>query len=220
MVFRRRRYKDDSLIWHECFLRQITILAVLLIGLFGGVCAAAADESLEQRGIVEPETYLSPQFRNEVTWTDQWEVDAEGLESDNESLLDRLSLTHNNEGTFQIIFIEAAGESPDDYARRLIRYRGVVNSTADVVWSSSTVEESVILYTYDIGGRIVRSLIEIRLVNSDRTLQVSELLVYPEFSESVFDLAQDDIVVDGAEPFAFFDEFPEDRFEVNDPSAT
>jgi hypothetical protein len=195
--------------------RYLVVVFLLLAG-FWGVAApvSAQGQTLEQRGIVQPEQYLSPQFANEVTWSDEWEVDADALESDSNLLLDRLSLTYKDEGTFQIIFIEAAGELPDDYARRLVRYRGVVNSEADVVWSSSEKNVNTILYAFEVDGETVYSVIEIRLVNRSQTLQVTEFLVYPDYAESLFDLMQDDIVVDGSEPFHYFEAFPTEKFEA------
>lgn len=175
--------------------------------------AQSPESNQEQKGILETGLYESPQFSNEVTWTDAWDVDDDGLLTDGNQLVDKLSLNYENQGTAVIMFIEAGGEYPDDYARRLIRYRSVAEPTAEVVWTDSDEQSSLILYETIVDGRDVSSLIEIRLVDDEDTLQVVELLLYPEYAEIVFDSAQTDIAIDGESPFSFIDEFPAEGLE-------
>jgi hypothetical protein len=194
--------------------RWIVVVLVLLSGMPAGASTvAAADQTLEQRGIVQAEEYLSPQFDNVVTWTSEWDVDIDGLESDSVQMIDTLSLNYKDDATVQLIFIEAGGESPEDYARRLVRYRHVSNPSAEVVLDDDQEAGYVLLYQYELEGDTIYSVIEIRLVNRSRTLQVTELLVYPEVAEPVFERVQRDIVVDGSEPFQCFDAFPAKEFE-------
>jgi hypothetical protein len=169
---------------------------------------AAADDALQKLGVVGPGAYMSPQFQNEVKWTEAWTLDETQIQSDPTLLLDRVSLVYEDDGTAVIMFVAAAGELPDAYARRLVRFRGVSQPDAEVIWSDSTEESSLILYGYELDGRDVASLIEIRLVNNDETIQVVELLVYEEHAEEIFDLMQADIQVDRAEPFTYVEEFP------------
>jgi hypothetical protein len=169
---------------------------------------AAADEALQKLGVVGPGAYMSPQFQNEVQWTEDWTLDEEQIQSDPTLLLDRVSLLNEEDGTAVIMFVAAAGELPDAYAKRLVRFRSVTQPDAEVVWSESTEESSLILYSYELEDRNVASLIEIRLVNDDETIQVVELLVYEEHAEKVFNLMQADIRVDRAEPFTYITEFP------------
>jgi hypothetical protein len=192
---------------------RFVLLFVIALALFAPVQAQSSESSREEKGVVETGVYISPQFANEVTWTEAWEIDDAGLQTDNTMLLDKISLSYKNQATAVIMFIEAGGETPDDYARRLIRYRKVAEPLAEIVWSDSDDVTSVMLYASIEGERDVASLIEIRLVDDERTLQVVELLLYPEYADTVFELAQTDIVIDGDAPFSFVDEFPTDEID-------
>jgi hypothetical protein len=192
---------------------RFVLLFVIALAVFAPVQAQSSDSSREEKGVIETGVYISPQFSNEVTWTEEWEIDDAGLQTDNTMLLDKISLSYRNQATAVIMFIEAGGETPEDYARRLIRYRRVAEPGAEIVWSDSDDVTSVMLYSSMIEGREIASLIEIRLVDDERTLQVVELLLYPEYADTVFDLTQTDIVIDGDVPFSFVDEFPTDKIE-------
>ena len=193
--------------------RWVTITFVLLLGLVPVVTPVlAADQTLQQRGIEKPEEYLSPQFDNQVVWTADWEVDAENLDSDSAQMIDTLSLHYKNQATFQVRFIEAGGESPEAYAERLVRYRNVVDDAAEVVLDEGQEDGYVLLYTFEVNGEPVYSVIEIRLVNRNQTLQVTELVVYPDVAKQVFRRVQRDIVVDGTKPFQYFKAFPAEEF--------
>ncbi|MEJ7837922.1 MAG: hypothetical protein WKF81_03855 [Thermomicrobiales bacterium] len=170
--------------------------------------AQSPESNWEQKGILETGLYESPQFSNQVTWTEAWDVDVDGSLTDGNQLVDKISLNYENKGTAVIMFIKAGGEYPEDYARRLIRYRGVAEPTAEVVWTDSDEQTSLILYETIVDGRDVSSLIEIRLVDEETTLQVVELLLYPEYAETVFESTQADIAIDSEPPFWFVDEFP------------
>lgn len=194
--------------------QYIVLIGVLLIAGLQPVlpvAAQATEPSQEQKGLLETGLYESPQFSNEVAWSTLWELDDEGLRTDGSLLVDQLSLNYENQGTAVIMFIEAAGEAPDDYARRLTRYRRVAEPTAQVVWNDSDDTTSVLLYQTLVDGRDVASLIEIRLVDDNTTLQVVELLLYPEYAATVFDSAQAEIAIDGEPPFTLVTEFPEDE---------
>jgi hypothetical protein len=192
---------------------RFVLLLVIALAVFAPVQAQSSDSSREEKGVIETGVYISPQFSNEVTWTEVWEIDDAGLQTDNTMLLDKISLSYKNQATAVIMFIEAGGETPEDYARRLIRYRRVAEPGAEIVWSDSDDVTSVMLYSSMIEGREIASLIEIRLVDDERTLQVVELLLYPEYADTVFELTQTDIVIDGDVPFSFVDEFPTDKIQ-------
>jgi hypothetical protein len=189
------------------------MLFAILLPMLAFPAPVSADEALQEMGVVGPGDYISPQFDNQVTWADDWTLDETQIQSDSTLLLDRVSLLYGEDGTAVIMFIAAAGELPDAYAKRLVRFRSVTQPDTEVVWSESTEAASILLYSYEVEGRDVASLIEIRLVNDDQTLQVVELLVYKEHSEEIFDLMQKDIKVDDAEPFAHVEEFPINELE-------
>jgi hypothetical protein len=188
-------------------------LAMVVIASAPFAVAAQDETTLQENGLVETGVYTSPQFGNGVEWTTDWTLDEEELHSDEQLLLDRLSVSYESDATCVIMFIEAAGETPDAYARRLVRFRRVTDETAQVIWSESTEESAVILYGSTLDGRDIVSLIEIRLVNDDDTLQVVELLSYAEYAEDMFDNVQNDIGIDGEPPFEVMTEFPADEMD-------
>jgi hypothetical protein len=166
------------------------------------------ETSAEELGLIDANTYASPQFGNVVTWRDPWEADSSSMESSQADALDRVSVV-TDVARFQAFFISAQGETASEYADRFIEYRTDDDPTIELVNSGNTGEVYWIAYSYAAEGDIAYDVVEISLVDAGSTLQVVEMLGWPEGFGEAFDDGMRDIEVDGRVPFVVIEGWPE-----------
>ncbi len=174
--------------------------------------AGSAPESVapnaHELGLIEANTYASPQFGTVVTWVAPWEADLASMETDSTNALDRLSIVTDS-ARFQAFFILAQGETPEEYASRFIEFRLNDDPTIKIVESGTIRGVYWIGYTYAAQGGIVQDIVEISLVGDSNTIQVVEIIGWPEEFNDSFDDAMDKIDVNGGAPFLVTDGWPE-----------
>lgn len=166
----------------------------------------AEDQAL--LGLFDDGVYRSPQHGNDVTWGATWSADPLTMESNTNQSLDRLSLA-TDVARFQVFFVGAEGETADEYMTRFVRYRIAEDTTVAIVARDADNGVEWIAYTTAGQGDLVLHLIEIQLVDRDRTPQIGELIAGSDEFDQSFKDAIREIEVASLPPFVIVECWPE-----------
>jgi len=167
--------------------------------------AAAVDDGGDSAlpGLIDETSYEGPTHGGEVTWTDDWSVDFVNSGSDEDG--DRLWLSSDS-ATLLIDFVTSDG-SLEDHLDDLFDQLGdfeefedleVIeqDSDDDLAWLavSAVNDDTLAIWLYEASW----------YDEDEEVLQLVEITAWADDLEASFEDVQDDIEIDGNEPFVYF----------------
>jgi hypothetical protein len=187
---------------------MLLLATILSVGIAAAQGASNQELTPEQLGLVEDDTYRSPQFGNQVSWDRHWEADLVNMSTDREHFLDQLSIVSES-GRFQAFYVQSSDELLSKYLERFVKYREGVYEDLKVVDQDKDEDTYTLHLSWTEGGRAVESILEFSFVNRDLgVIQIVELITYPENAVNAFDQAQSGIFIAERKPFQVIQEFP------------
>jgi hypothetical protein len=170
------------------------------------------DEAIDN-GLIDDETWQSPQFDTLATWdSDAWSPMPDSPSSDVPGRMDNLKLQDDQDNIFQVTAFVSRNESPSQYLDRLLVERAPIDTDGELeVLAEGTAGDRVyVIYITESANVTWYVLSEVGYLDEERDVLIkNEMLVRPSRAQEVFDAIQTGIEVDEAPPFLYEDDLPQ-----------